>query len=309
MSDPTPTSPDRAHRSEPGEPSKRPHNSVMPGLWIVATPIGNLGDMTQRACDVLAAADVIACEDTRHTGRLLKAMNLDTKMISYHDHSAPGDRARIIQRLEDGETVALVSDAGTPMISDPGYKLVREVIEAGHAVTCAPGASSPLAALVLSGLPTDRFLFAGYLPAKETARRSTLDELSSIRATLVFLESTRRLAASLADMADRLGDRPAAIARELTKRHEEVRRGSLEELAAAYRDAPPPKGEAVVVIGPPVDAPVDDASLDRLLADALATMTVRDAAAEVAASTGRRKREVYNRALEIAAADVEKEDE
>ena len=261
----------------------------------MATPIGNLRDMTARALDVLAAADIVACEDTRRTGRLLAAVGIKCKLLSYHDHSSPEKRARLIEHLREGKLVALVSDAGTPLISDPGYKLVRDALERSLPVTCAPGPSAPLAALVVSGLPTDRFLFAGYLPAKDRARRKAIKELASVRASLIFLESPRRLAASLEVMEEILGDRPAAVARELTKLHEEVRRGSLSELAAAFVGDPAPKGEAVILIGPPPETPPADA--ETLLDAALQSMSVRDAAATVAAETGQPRKEVYARAL------------
>ena len=271
--------------------SKRPDA----GLWIVATPIGNLGDMTARAFDVLEAADIVACEDTRRTGRLLAAVGIKSKLLSYHDHSSPERRARLIEHLRQGKLVALVSDAGTPLISDPGYRLVRDALEENLPVTCAPGPSAPLAALVISGLPTDRFLFAGYLPARDQARRKAIEELAGVRASLIFLESPRRMAASLEVMEEILGDRPAAVARELTKLHEEVRRGGLAALAAAFSDVPAPKGEVVILIGPPPDIPAADA--ETLLENALQSMSVRDAVAMVAAETGQQRRGIYARAL------------
>lgn len=292
-------------RSDGRGASKR---GVAPGLYIVSTPIGNLGDLTPRAVDIMRAADVIACEDTRVTGRLLKLHRIDTRMIPYHDHSSPEARHGLIRHLNDGKTVALVSDAGTPLISDPGYRLVRDAVDAGVMVTAAPGPSSPLTALVLSGLPTDRFLFAGYLPPKDKARRDALADVATVRATLVFLESPKRLAASVAAMADILGDRPAAVARELTKLHEEVRRGRLADLARDYAEMPAPKGEAVVVVGPPAADSAVQADIDTLLGEALATMTVRDAAATVAAATGAPRKEVYSRALALGRADGETED-
>ena len=292
---------DGGHTSDGAAPSKRigDSRSLKAGLYIVATPIGNMGDLSARASDILHGADVIACEDTRVTGKLLKRYGIDTPMVPYHDHSSPAARSAIIERLENGKIVALVSDAGTPLISDPGYRLVRDVVDAGIHVTAAPGPSSPMMALVLSGLPTDRFLFAGYLPTREKARRDALAELAPVRATLVFLESPKRLSASIAAMADILGDRAAAVAREMTKLHEEIRRGSLCDLAALYASMPAPKGEAVVVIGPPdhgQDAPAD---LDAMLIDALDGMSVRDAAAMVAAATGIPRKEVYTRALAL----------
>jgi len=283
--------------------------AVAPGLYIVSTPIGNLGDLSPRAIDIMAAADLIACEDTRVTGRLLKLHGIDTRMTPYHEHSSPASRDMLIQRLKEGETVALVSDAGTPLISDPGYRLVRDAVEAGSLVTAAPGPSSPLTALVLSGLPTDRFFFAGYLPPKDKKRRDILAEVSGLRATLVFLESPKRLAASVAAMADVLGDRPAAVAREMTKLHEEVRRGGLADLAAQYAAMPAPKGEAVVVIGPPGIDAAAPADIDALLADAMATMSVRDAAATVAAATGMPRKEIYTRALAVARDAAEPEND
>ena len=275
---------------------------MVPGLYIVATPIGNLGDLSPRAAEILAAADLVACEDTRVTGRLLAARGIETRLTAYHDHSTPAARAALIERLKEGKIVALVSDAGTPLISDPGYKLVRDAADAGFFVTAAPGPSSVLAALVVSGLPTDRFLFAGYLPSRDKARRDAIAEFAGLNATLVFLDSPKRLAASLAALREILGDRLAAVAREMTKLHEEVRRGTLAALAADYADEPPPRGEAVIVVGPPAgeaDAPAD---IDALLADALSTMSVRDAAATVAAATGAPRKDVYRRALELSKA-------
>ncbi len=267
-------------------------------LIIVSTPIGNLGDLTPRAVESLRIADIVACEDTRVTGKLLKANGISARMIAYHDHSDAGDRDRFIVLLKNGNSVALVSDAGTPLISDPGYKLVRAAVAAGISVTCAPGPSSPIAALVVSGLPSDRFLFAGYLPARSGQRRTELAALAAVPATLIFLESTRRLADSLSDMADTLGEREAAVARELTKLHEEIQRGPLSDLAARYAAQPAPRGEAVIVVGPPGDTAGAPEDLDALLDRALATMSVRDAAATVAAATGRPRKEVYARALD-----------
>lgn len=268
---------------------------MIPGLQIVATPIGNLGDLSPRAAAILNAVDVIACEDTRVTGKLLSAYGIETRMAPYHDHSSTDARDRLIDRLKQGKSVALVSDAGTPLISDPGYKLVRAALDAGIEVSAVPGPASPLAALVVSGLPSDRFMFVGYLPTKDKARRDALAELTEIRATLLFLESTRRLAATTAVMAEILGDRPAAVAREMTKLHEEVRRDTLTALANGYAAAPAPKGEAVIVVGPPLAAaPLDP---EALLDSALETMSVRDAAAAVAEATGLPRKEIYARAL------------
>ncbi len=275
--------------------------AVAPGLHLVATPIGNIADMTFRALDVLAGVDVIACEDTRVSAKLLDRYQIKTRRIAYHDHNADRVRPQLLRRLQAGEKVALISDAGTPLVSDPGYKLVRDVIAAGLAVHALPGASSPLTALLLSGLPPDRFMFAGFLDAQSTARRKALAALAAVPATLVFFEAPQRLAASLDDMAQALGDRPAAVARELTKLYEEVVRGSLAVLASRYRESGAPKGEIVVVVGPPPEeAPSADA-LDQQLRLALAHSSVRDAAAVVAAASGLPRRAVYARALELAA--------
>jgi 16S rRNA (cytidine1402-2'-O)-methyltransferase len=271
-----------------------------PGLYVVSTPIGNLRDITLRALDLLTAADVVACEDTRVTAKLMTHYGLGAPRLPYHEHNAERMRPELIERLKGGAVVALVSDAGTPLISDPGYKLVRAAVAEGIAVTALPGPSSALAGLVLSGLPSDRFLFAGFLPPKSAARNRVLAELADLRATLIFFETAPRLAATLADMAAVLGDRPAAVARELTKLFEEVRRDTLETLAAHYRDAGPPKGELVIMVGPPAPAAavaVDDNALDVELTAALATMSVKDASAAVAQATGQPRRVVYQRAL------------
>lgn len=277
-----------------------PAKSLTPALYIVATPIGNLGDLTMRARDILAAADLVACEDTRVTGKLLSAFGLKRPLLAYNDHNAEKVRPTLLEAVRQGKAVALVSDAGTPLISDPGYKLVRDAAEAGLAVTAAPGPSALLAALVLAGLPTDRFLFAGFLPPKSGARRTALGELASVPATLVFYESGPRLAASLADMAAVLGDRPAAVARELTKLFEEVRRDPLSALAAHYAEAGPPKGEIVIVVGAPAEQAASADTLDAALRRALQDNSTRDAAALVAGETGLPRKQVYARALELA---------
>lgn len=257
--------------------------------------------MTLRALDTLRAADVIACEDTRVTRKLLAAHDIDTPMTPYHEHNAARARPRLIERLEAGEIVALVSDAGTPLVSDPGYRLVRAALGRGVPVTALPGASAPVAALVLSGLPTDRFHFAGYLPARRAARRKALSALAAIDATLVLLDSPRRLAGSLADMAELLGPREAAIARELTKLHEDVLRGRLDDLAGRAAAAAPPRGEIVLVVGPPArPEAAAQPRIDEALGRALASMSVRDAAAAVAAALGAPRRKVYERALALA---------
>ena len=228
-------------------------SGLEPGLYIVAGPIGNLGDLTPRAAEVLRSADVIAVEDTRVSARLLRHAGSDRPMIPYHDHSAEGVRARLIDRMAS-ESVALLSDAGTPLISDPGYKLVRDARAAGRAITTLPGPSAAIAALTLSGLPTDRFLFMGFLPSKQKARADALAEVAALRATLVFYESGPRLSESLAAMAEVLGEREAAVSREISKAFEETRTGTLTELSARYADTPP-KGEIVVIVGPPGEAP------------------------------------------------------
>jgi 16S rRNA (cytidine1402-2'-O)-methyltransferase len=274
-----------------------------PGLYLVATPIGNLADMGRRALAVLAGADVIACEDTRTTRKLLTAYGIDTRLTAYHEHNAARARPGLIERIKRGGAVALVSDAGTPLVSDPGYKLVRAAIDEGLAVTAIPGPSAALAALLVSGLPSDRFMFAGFLPAKAEARRRAVADLAAIPATLVLFESARRLPEALAALAEGLGPRPAAVARELTKLHEEVRRGSLSDLAAHYASAGPPKGEVAIVIGPPEDgaARATAEDLDTILRQALdAGLSVRDAVAEAVASTELPRQKVYARALELS---------
>ena len=269
-------------------------------MVIVATPIGNLGDMTRRAVDCLTDAAVIACEDTRVTAKLLSAYGIRTPMLAYHEHNAARMRPLLIDRLKRGEIVALVSDAGTPLVSDPGYKLVEAAIADGIPVTAAPGASALLTALVLSGLPSDRFLFAGFLPPKSPARRTEIRSLAGVPATLIFYEAPPRLAKALEDMADMLGPRPAVVARELTKRFEEVRRDTLDNLAVHYRDAPQPKGEIVILVGPPTaDAGGAAIDLDAALETALAKCSVKEAAALVAAETGLPRRTVYARALAL----------
>jgi 16S rRNA (cytidine1402-2'-O)-methyltransferase len=271
------------------------------GLYLVATPIGNLRDTTLRALEILAACDTIACEDTRITRRLTEHFGISTPLTPYHDHNAEAARPRILEKLAAGGSVALVSDAGTPLISDPGYKLVRAAQAAGHPVTAAPGASAVLAALNVAGLPTDRFFFEGFLPAKETARRARIGELVRVPGTLVVYETGPRLAATLADLAAGLGPREAAVCRELTKLHEEVRHGTLPELADAYAAGAETRGEIVLVIGPPQEAAQPSAAeIDALLSAALARVSLKDAVAEVATATGEPRRAVYARALELA---------
>ncbi|MBX9797548.1 16S rRNA (cytidine(1402)-2'-O)-methyltransferase [Sphingomonas sp.] len=269
-----------------------------PGLYIVATPIGNLGDISARAAQVLGAADLIAAEDTRVTARLLHHLGLKRPMQPYNDHNAETVRPGIIARASEG-VVALVSDAGTPLISDPGYKLVRDARAAGCNVVTVPGPCAAIAALTLAGLPTDRFLFIGFLPAKAAARAGAIAEVAGVRATLVFYESGPRLAACLADLAAGLGPREAAVAREITKLHEEAVTGTLADLAARYADAAP-RGEIVIVVGPPGAAPPPSADMaDAALAEALTRLPVGQAASEVARALGLDRRTLYARALAL----------
>jgi 16S rRNA (cytidine1402-2'-O)-methyltransferase len=270
------------------------------GLYLVATPIGNLADITLRALATLAAVDLIACEDTRVTKKLTAHYGIATPLVSYHEHNAAHARPQLLARLGEGEAVALVSDAGTPLISDPGYRLVREAALAGHAVTALPGASAVLAALGVAGLPTDHFFFEGFLPAKQAARQKRITALAAVPATLVVFETGPRIADALGDLAAGLGGRAAAVCRQLTKLHEEIRRGPLDELARAYAGGAETRGEFVVVIAPPVEEPAADSDVDALLRHALARVSVKDAVGEVALATGRPRREVYQRALTLS---------
>jgi 16S rRNA (cytidine1402-2'-O)-methyltransferase len=269
---------------------------------VVATPIGNLMDMTFRAVDVLRQADLIACEDTRVTGKLLKHFGIKTPMISYNDHNGPKIRPRLISDMQAGKSIAVVSDAGTPLISDPGFKLVSACADEGLKVIPIPGASAFLAGLVVSALPTDRVLFIGFLPSKQKARQDTLEPLVGIDATLVFYESGPRLATTLAALSLQLGERSATVARELTKLYEEVTRGTLSNLSESYEKAEQPKGELVIVVGPPTESDeMSPKDIDEALLEALKTMTVRDASAAVATHTRQAKRSIYARALELKA--------
>jgi len=272
--------------------------ALSPGLYVTATPIGNARDITLRALDVLAGCDVIAAEDTRVSAKLLAIHGLSRPLTPYNDHNGARERPKLLARLKHGARVALISDAGTPLISDPGFKLVREALAEGIQVHAIPGASATLTALALCGLPTDRFFFVGFLPARPGEKESALVELAPVRATLVFFESANRLAASLAQMADVLGDRSAAVARELTKLHEEVRRGTLARLAAQYADEPAPKGEVTILVGPPSAPVADTRRLDLLLDKALPFMPVRAAAELIAEALGLPRKDVYRRALE-----------
>jgi 16S rRNA (cytidine1402-2'-O)-methyltransferase len=281
-----------------GQAPRKP--SLAPGLHIVATPIGNMRDITLRALDTLREADLIACEDTRVFAKLASHHGIAAPTIAYSDATQAAAEPRIIRALAEGKRVALVSDAGMPLISDPGFRLVRAALASGHLVTSAPGPSAVPMALALSGLPTDRVFFGGFLPAKAVERRRAIAEAASVPATLVFFEAPHRLAASLADCAALLGDRPAAVARELTKLFEEVRRDTLASLAAHYAREGEVRGEIALVIGPPGEAAAPAAStLDDALRTAMAGASVRDAAAEVAARFGLKRRDVYARALAL----------
>lgn len=285
-----------------GEP-KSGTDSAQPlesGLYIVATPIGNLRDITLRAIDTLQAADEVLAEDTRVARRLLDAHGIRAKLSPYHDHNGAKRRPEILDKLANGATIALISDAGTPLVSDPGWKLSRAALDGGHRVVPVPGASALLAGLVASGLPSDRFMFCGFLPPKSGARQKAISELAAVPATLVFYESGPRLTDCLSDLATGLGsDREGAVSRELTKLFEETRRGSLHELAEWYRENGPPKGEIVLLVGPPLKQEVTQAALDEALIQALQTQSVKQAAADIAVRLSLPKRDVYQRALAL----------
>lgn len=284
----------------PPDPLIESPAGLAPGLYIVATPIGNLGDLSPRAAATLAQAAVIAAEDTRVTAKLLHHIGVRVPMLAYHDHSDDGVRNGLVERALR-EAVALTSDAGTPLISDPGFKLVRAARVAGVNIVTIPGPCAAIAALTLAGLPTDRFLFVGFLPAKAGARATAIAEIAAIRATLVLYESGPRLAASLAALAAGLGDREAAVAREISKRFEESVAGTLSSLAARYAEAPP-RGEIVITIAPPGAAPAADAAtLDAALVAALARSSLKTAVAEVSTALNLPRGDVYARALELKA--------
>lgn len=274
-------------------------DQMKPGLYLVATPVGNLGDITLRALDVLSAADLIVCEDTRVTGKLLAYYGIKKPLLPYNDHNADQQRSGILSKLQSGQTVAMVSDAGTPLISDPGFKLVRTCVESGLYVTALPGANSVLTALQLSALPSESFCFAGFLPPKEAARRAMLKNWKDVPATLIFFETAPRLDKALADLLHILGDRQVAVTRELTKLYEEVKRASLSEALELYKDNPP-KGEIVLVVGPPGEASYDEADIEAALKRALKTMSTKEAAAFVAEQTGQPRKILYDLALKIA---------
>ena len=278
---------------------------LAPGLHIVATPIGNLRDISFRALATLAAADAILAEDTRTSKTLLAHYGISTPLLPYHEHNAAQMRPKVLAKLREGGKLALISDAGTPLVSDPGYKLVAELVAEGLPVTGIPGPSAVLAALVLAGLPTDRFFFEGFLPPKSGGRRTRLTELAAIPGSLVFFESPRRLAEMLGDAAAVLGARPGAVARELTKFYETVRRGTLPELAAHYDGEEEARGEIVVIIGPPgaADLVTSDEAIDERLRTAMTKVSLKEAVAQVAAETGQPRRKVYARALELTRDD------
>lgn len=287
----------------PASPSQHPigesHNPVTPGLYVVATPIGNLRDITLRALDILAGADRILAEDTRQTGKLLEAYDIKAKLTAYHDHNAAARIPQVLGWLAEGQSVALVSDAGTPLVSDPGFKLVRAAVAENIDVYPLPGASAVLAGLVKSGLPSDRFLFAGFLPPKSAARKRALAELATLKATLIFFETGPRIKACLKDMAEVLGERNVVLTRELTKRYEEARQGSFEELIQSVTDDPP-RGELVLLIGPPGDdTGWDEARVRQALETAIPEHGVKRASAQIADISGWVKRDVYALALTL----------
>lgn len=269
------------------------------GLYLVATPIGNLGDLSPRAVDVLKNADVVACEDTRITGKLLSLNAVSTPMVNYHEHNADKMRPVLTARLKKGETVALVSDAGTPLVSDPGHKLVADCIKEGIYVTAVPGASALLTALQLSGLPTRRFLFQGFLPPKSSARKTTLAELKNVPSTLIFYEAPQRMIETLTDMKEVLGDRACSVSRELTKKFEQTVRGKISDILDLYAQGGVPKGEFVVVVAPPLEEKAGEQDVETALKQALETMSVKDAAAFVAQALDANKKEVYTLALKL----------
>lgn len=274
-------------------------SSFIKGLYLVATPIGNLGDISSRAVDVLTKADVVACEDTRNTAKLFSLLGISAPLTPYHEHNADKVRPQLLKRLRNGEAIALVSDAGTPLVSDPGYRLVQDCIAENIYVTAVPGASALLTALQLSGLPCHRFLFEGFLPTKTSARQKELSLLADIPATLIFYESPQRLEETLNDMLKVLGNRKAAVVRELTKKFEQTVRGTFEELISHYRENGSPKGEIVILVAPAEPKEFNENTIKELLRSALETMSVKDAAAAVAQQTGESKKQIYQTALAL----------
>ena len=298
--------PDNSQKSAPGFVQGTESHRLAPALYIVATPIGNLGDITERAKKILQQADLIACEDTRITGKLCHLRNSGASMIAYHEYAAARTRPQIIEQIKSGKSVALVCDAGTPLVSDPGYKLVQAVIAAGLRVTALPGASAPTTALLLSGLPSDRYFFHGFLPKKSGPRKTALEEIRTVPATLIFFESPARLSDSLTDMAAVLGNRPAAVARELTKKFEEVRRAPLSALADYYSSHGNPKGEIVVVTGGPLGCETTccEKDLEAALESALEKASVKDAVLAVSGALGLPRKQVYRKALDLIGEDM-----
>jgi 16S rRNA (cytidine1402-2'-O)-methyltransferase len=280
----------------PGKPQHR--GDLAAGLYVTATPIGHARDVSLRALEVLAGVDLIACEDTRVTAKLLAIHGISRPLTAYNDHNAARERPRLLGKLKQGGRIALVSDAGTPLVSDPGFKLVRAAIEDEIPIHAVPGASAVLTGLMLAGLPSDRFLFAGFLSSRAGERNAVLNELKAVRATLIFFESAQRLAETLSAMAEILGPRPAAMTRELTKLHEEVRRGTLTELAAHYAKASPPKGEVTLLVGPPHEAQADFTRIDAALDAALPFMPLKAAADMIAGLLDMPRKEIYARGLE-----------
>jgi len=300
MSRDAPPAGDGAPRQFLVEGCPLPAPPLAPGLYIVSTPIGHLKDITIRALGTLARADLVACEDTRVTAVLTRHYGIKAPLLAYHEHNAEQQRPRILAALEAGEVVALVSDAGTPLLSDPGFRLVAAAVEAGYPVFPVPGASALLAGLVAAALPTDAFFFAGFLPNRTVGRRKRLAELAAIPATLVFYESPHRTADALADMAIELGaDRPASVARELTKAFETVKRGTLASLAEEFAAGPDPKGEIVILVGPPLAIVPEAADVDELLARLTAEHPLKEAARLAAEATGLPRRDLYQRALAL----------
>jgi 16S rRNA (cytidine1402-2'-O)-methyltransferase len=271
---------------------------LAPGLYVVATPIGNLGDMTVRGLATLAAAETVLCEDTRTSGKLMERFAIKAKLWSYHEHNAQKVRPEILARLQQGATIALISDAGMPLVSDPGYRLVKEAVELGIPVTACPGPSAVLTGLALSGLPTDRFLFAGFVPQKQGERKKLFAEFAKLKATLIFFESPHRIIETLHDLATALPGRHVAVTRELTKLHEEVLRGSAEDIAAQLEERAAVKGEITLLVGPPEgEEEVSEADLDNAITQALAEMPASKAASEVAKRFNLGRSDVYQRIL------------
>jgi len=290
MTDPKPTYIIGAHRFEA--------EAIAPGLHVVATPIGNLGDITIRALSTLAAAETVLCEDTRTSGKLMERFAIKTKLSPYHEHNAQRVRPEILERLKKGAAIALISDAGMPLVSDPGYRLVKEAVEQGIPVTACPGPSAVLTGLALSGLPTDRFLFAGFVPQKQGERKRLFDEFARLKATLIFFESPHRIIETLHDIESAFPGRSIAMTRELTKLHEEVLRGTAAEIATTLSARASVKGEITLLVGPPMEEEaVSEADLDAAITEALAAMPASKAAAEVAKRFGLSKADVYQRIL------------